>query len=136
MIEGAEPPHTEEASAYDNPAAEDPKRNGNVEYLALSDQFVVPVVKDGKISSMVLLTLALEIQPGRQEDVMKREPLMRGALLQAMFDHANIGGFDGSFTNSNKLDKLRRSFREVVITIFDDEVSDVLIVEMTRQDLS
>jgi len=108
----------------------------DLSYLELEDQFVVPVVKDGDMTSLVLITLALETKPSALQTVSDNMPRLRGALLQVMFDYANIGGFDGPFTNSSRLDKLRRNFFEVSQSIFGDDISDILILEITRQDIS
>lgn len=109
---------------------------GDLDYLELEDQFVVPVVTDGKMQSLVLITLALETKPEAQEMIVESMPRLRGALLQVMFDYANIGGFDGPFTNSSRLERLRRNFFEVATSVFGQDVTDVLILEITRQDVS
>ena len=51
-----------------------------------------------------------------------------------MFDHANVGGFDGEFTNANNLDVLRNALRESAQKDMGEQISDVLIVEIARQD--
>ncbi|TCL01445.1 hypothetical protein BXY66_2760 [Shimia isoporae] len=107
-----------------------------LDYLELEDQFVIPVVEDGRMKSLVLVSVALETKPEAQEKIIENEPRLRGALLQVMFDYANIGGFDGSFTNSSRLAKLRRNFFEVTHAIFGEDVTDVIILEITRQDVS
>ncbi len=106
------------------------------EYVDLVDQFIVPVVDENAVSSLILVTLTLEAESGNSEGIFHAEPRIRGALLQAMFDHANIGGFDGAFTNSSKLDRLRETFLEVAQKAYSDEITDVLIVQITRQDIS
>lgn len=105
------------------------------EYVELVDQFIVPVVSDNKVSSLILVTLTLETKSGNSEEIFSAEPRIRGALLQAMFDHANVGGFDGAFTNSSKLDRLRHTFLEVAQASFGDAITDVVIVQITRQDV-
>lgn len=105
------------------------------EYVELVDQFVIPVVNDNQVASLILITLTLEADAGESENIFAAEPRIRGALLQAMFDHANRGGFDGAFTNSSKLDPLRRTFVEVAKKSYGEEISDVLIVQITRQDV-
>ncbi len=109
---------------------------GEQDYLELEDQFVVPVVENGRMKSLVLISLALETKPEEQEMIVENLPRLRGALLQVMFDYANIGGFDGPFTNSSRLERLRRNFFEVATSIFGEKVTDVLILEITRQDVS
>ena len=105
------------------------------EYVELVDQFIIPVVNDSSVTSLILVTLTLEVDAGATEKVFQAEPRIRGALLQAMFDHANIGGFNGAFTNSSKLEPLRKTFVDVAQKVYGDEISDVLIVQITRQDV-
>ena len=66
--------------------------------------------------------------------VYEREPKLRDAFLRVMFDHANAGGFDGAFTNSNQMDVLRRALREVAQKTIGPTASDVLILDIVRQD--
>ncbi len=114
---------------------EDGPPKGRV-YVDLVDQFIVPVVHDDAVSSLILITLTIEVEDGYSEAIFEAEPRLRGALLQTMFDHANIGGFEGAFTNSSRLDRLRKTFLEVAQKTFGDEISDVLIVQITRQDIA
>lgn len=105
------------------------------EYVKLNNQFVVPVISDTVVASMVLISLSLEVSDGKREDVFAREPKLRDALLQVMFDHANIGGFAGAFTNSGNLEVLKRALLETSRTILGDYVSDVLILDIARQEM-
>ena len=66
--------------------------------------------------------------------IYSKEPKLRDSFLQVLFDHANIGGFDGAFTNANNLAVLRGALREVAQKDMGDQVTDVLIVEIARQD--
>ena len=65
-----------------------------MEYVKLSNQFVVPVVKGKTVVSLVVLSLSLEVPEGQKDAVFRREPKLRDSFLQVLFDHANIGGFD------------------------------------------
>ena len=56
-------------------------------------------------------------------------------MLQVLCDHANIGGFDGAFTEAKMLNVLRSALREVAQRdLGSDVVNDVLILEIARQD--
>lgn len=108
---------------------------GGMEYVKLNNQFVVPIVKDKNVASLVVLSLSLEVPAGSEDDVYKREPKVRDSILQVLFDHANIGGFDGAFTEAKMLNVLRRALREVAQRdLGADVVNDVLILEIARQD--
>ena len=104
------------------------------DYVKLNNQFVVPVVKDGRVGSLVVMSLSLEIPSGGSEAIYDREPKLRDAFLQVMFDHANTGGFEGAFTNSTKMTVLRTALREIAQKTLGPGISDVLIVDVMRQD--
>lgn len=125
--EGAE---TAAAGASAAPAA----GVGTPEYVKMNNQFVVPVVKEGRVAAMVVLSLSLEVEPGMTEAVYEREPKLRDAFLQVLFDHANIGGFSGSFTDGSNLVILRTSLKEAAGLILGATVKDVLITDIARQD--
>ena len=104
------------------------------EYVKLNNQFVVPVMDGGKVVSLVILSLSLEIEPGSSQDIYAREPKLRDLFLQVLFDHANAGGFLGSFTDGSNLILLRKALLETAIGILGLKVKDVLISDIARQD--
>ena len=104
------------------------------EYVKLNNQFVVPVVEDGEVSALVILSISLEVATGSTEQVYAREPKLRDSFLQVLFDHANAGGFRGAFTQSNNMDVLRSGLLETARKAMGATVSDVLIVDIVRQD--
>lgn len=106
-----------------------------MDYVKLSNQFVVPIVKDRVVVALVVLALSLEVPLGSKEAVFQREPKLRDSFLQVLFDHANIGGFNGAFTEANNLGVLRNALREVGQKEMGPEmIKDVLILEIARQD--
>ena len=126
---------TEEAStpAKETGSADEPPLG--LEYVKMNNQFVVPVVKGDQISALVVLSLSIEASEGQSQAIYFKEPKLRDAFLQVMFDHANIGGFDGAFTSADTLEGLRRGLREVAQKLMGIEVvHDVLIIEIARQD--
>lgn len=123
---GAEAP----AAAGHDAGAED----GAPEYVKLNNQFVVPVLEGGRVVSMVILSLNLEVGAGQSEAIYAREPKLRDAFLQVLFDHANAGGFRGSFTDGSNLVILRRALLEKARTVAGEAVLDVLISDIARQD--
>ena len=105
------------------------------EYVKLNNQFVIPIVSGEKIAALVVLALSIEVPSGQTDTVYEREPKLRDSFLQVLFDHANMGGFEGSFTNAEVLGRLRRALREVAQKDLGKAlVKDVLIIEIARQD--
>lgn len=109
-------------------------KEGAPEYVKLNNQFVVPVVEKGRVAALVVLSLSLEVKPGNTEPVYLREPKLRDAFLQVMFDHANTGGFSGSFTDGSNLVVLRTSLKEAGAKVLGPVITDVLITDIARQD--
>ncbi len=108
---------------------------GQVEFVKLNNQFVVPIVEKGRVAALVVMSLSLETAPGMKEEVLNLEPKLRDAFLQVMFDHANIGGFSGAFTEAEPLRILRNALRDAARKELGDSVSNVLIVDIARQDV-
>lgn len=123
--EGALPAEEEHAAAEEETPPD---------YVKLNNQFVVPVLEGGRVASMVVMSLSLEIEAGNTEQVYSREPKIRDAFLQVLFDHANTGGFRGSFTDGSNLVLLRQALKEKAIGILGPICTDVLITEIARQD--
>lgn len=104
------------------------------EFSKFGKQFVVPIMKDDKVQSIIVLGLSLEIAPGTGDRVSAREPKLRDLFLRVMFDHASMGGFRGSFTQPETLDILRNALRETAQKEMGPDVRDVLITDIGRQD--
>uniref|UniRef100_UPI0040477F76 flagellar basal body-associated FliL family protein n=1 Tax=Yoonia sp. TaxID=2212373 RepID=UPI0040477F76 len=105
------------------------------EFAKLNNQFIVPIVEDGIVSAMVVMALSIEVAPGNKESVFLAEPKLRDAFLQAMFDHANIGGFSGNFTSAQNLRPLREDLMRRAKQIIPGIAKDVLIMDIVRQDV-
>lgn len=111
-----------------------PEEDTAFEYLKLNNQFVVPIVKDDRVQSLVVMTISLEVVEGNREQLFKREPKLRDAVLQVLFDHANIGGFSGQFTDAPQMSALRKRLLDATRTVSGDIVNDVLIADILRRD--
>ncbi|UWQ99202.1 flagellar basal body-associated protein FliL [Rhodobacteraceae bacterium S2214] len=121
-----------EEPAVESPAAVSLEVSG-VEYIDLTNQFIVPLLIDGKVSAIVVLAIGLEVAEGTMQEVMLGEPKLRAAFLQTLFNHANNGGFDGNFTAFSTMQTLRRELLLVAQSISGSRVSDVLILDVVRQ---
>ncbi|RLJ41187.1 flagellar basal body-associated protein FliL [Litoreibacter meonggei] len=104
-------------------------------YVKINNQFVVPVIKQDRVSALVVLSLSLETLASETSAVYDREPKLRDAFLQVLFDHAYLGGFDGVYTAPPAMDTLRRSLLSSARKIAGPTISDVLITDIIRQDI-
>ncbi|WP_339769172.1 flagellar basal body-associated FliL family protein [uncultured Pseudosulfitobacter sp.] len=134
-----EPDPNAEAEVHDTEQASDTEEHeteGPVEreYVKLSNQFVVPIVDREAVRALMVLALSVEVTIGSKDAVYLREPKLRDSFLQVLFDHANLGGFEGEFTSANNLSVLRAALLEVAQKDMGPIVTDVLIADIGRQD--
>lgn len=127
----AEPP--DEVAEDEEPGEE--TEAPSVEFVRLNDQIVVPVLSDGNIKSLVVLSITLEVDLGQTAPVFALEPKLRDAFLRVLFDHANVGGFDGNYTDATRMESLRRALLEVARKTGGEVVQNVLILDLLRQDV-
>lgn len=102
--------------------------------LRMPNPFLVPLIGDGRVRAMVVVGIALELRPEHTIDLQRDEPRLRALFLQQLFDYANLGGFDGVFTNGEQLLGLRRSLTESARGVFGPMVHEVLLVDLLRQE--
>tara|TARA_E500000305_G_scaffold111859_1_gene128400 strand:+ start:17900 stop:18409 length:510 start_codon:yes stop_codon:yes gene_type:complete len=129
---------TEAAALHDAEHGGDeevPPENTAFEYVKLNNQFVIPDLDGGRVTAMVVLSLSLEATTGSREAIYAREPKLRDAFLQVLFDHANTGGFKGAFTDSSTMNALRRALVEVAQKTIGPQINDVLVIDIVRQDI-
>ena len=127
--------HAEDDHKTDDHGDHDAAKNSSADYIKLNNQFVVPLIVEGNVVSLVVLSLSLEVDPGNEEMIYEREPKVRDAFLRVLFDHANAGGFSGDFTRSTNMIVLRDSLLEIARKTLGDVVQTVLIVDLVRQDI-
>jgi flagellar protein FliL len=129
-------PEGGDAEAVAGEATEtEPGAPTGTEFARLNNQFVVPVVTDEQVQALVVVSLSVEVPLGSQTMVFDQEPKLRDAFLQVLFDHANLGGFDGQFTATSNMRNLRTALRNAAREAIGDQVLDVLILELVRQDV-
>lgn len=138
MVLKAPQPDCAEETCPEEKAADKPdgdKGDAEPNFVRLKNQFVVPVVRDDRVQSLVVLDFSLETQPGSEDLIYSREPKLRDVFLRVLFDHAHIGGFDGTFTESGRLSLLRVALLEAAQSVIGPSVTDILITDIVRQEL-
>ncbi|UWQ18434.1 flagellar basal body-associated protein FliL [Jannaschia sp. M317] len=127
------PPSEEELAAAAAAEVAAPPDLSAPEIVSMRDLFVVPVLRDGRVWSHVVLTLGVESHTVSRDEVLAREPLLRDGLNETLFLHASLGGFDGDFTAAASMNRLRARLDGVVTKRLDDPAARVLIISMARQ---
>lgn len=103
--------------------------------VPLDKPLVAPVFAGDRVKAMVVASLAVALPEAEAAEVEAAAPRLRDAFLKVMFAHANSGGFDGAFTEGRKMEDLRAALLKAGRGVMGDQVSDVLITEIARQDM-
>ncbi|NHK26327.1 flagellar basal body-associated FliL family protein [Parvularcula flava] len=112
----------------------EPAMTGSTAYYKFSRQFIVPVVSDSNVQSLVILDLNLEIEPNLAEDLYAMDPKLRDVIMTELIALSNEGRFDRRMTDPANYAEIRTRLLAAVQTIQQKGVRDVLILDMARQD--
>ncbi len=113
-----------------------PKIEGETLNVPMDKPFVVPIFKDDRVVAMIVASIAMDIQSTGATAAEAVQPRLRDTFLGVMFQHANSGGFDGTFTEGRKMSDLRSALLGAAQTVFGETaVYDVLITDIVRQDI-
>lgn len=105
----------------------------SIALFEFDNHFMVPLVVNDRVASVIVIKVALEISDAHRAMVVSHAPRLRDRLLQAMFDHANMGGFQGTFTANDNLGLLRRGLLEAAqATLGAEVIYGVLITDLLR----
>lgn len=132
--EACVPAAEEEAHEEAHDAHAEPEGPDASQFITLDRQFIVPIVSDERVTAMMVLSLNLEVAPGKVETAFRNEPKLRDALLRALFDHAYTGGFNGDFTAERVVSELRRNLLAAGRGVIGSDLRNVLIADMIRQE--
>lgn len=126
------PPPAKGAETHDD--SEGHKAKTTAGWFGFPSQFFVPVVRNGRTQSIMILSLSLQVTPGTEGTIASQEHQLRDAILRRLMIHANTGGFDGNFTS----DLQSRMLREALLTAAQDiagaDIIAILIEAIARQE--
>lgn len=104
-------------------------------YMKFSRQFVVPVIGEAGVSSLIVLDINLEVPPSETETIYLQEPKLRDSLLATLLALSNNGAFSNRLLDQANLDAVRAKLLESARAIIGDSAQNVLILNVTRQDV-
>lgn len=126
-------PQPDSAAAPD----QDPKGEAAADlapaWFTFPSQFFVPMMRNGDMGAIMILTLSIETAEDQLEAMKRQEHRLRDGLLRQLMIHANTGGFDGNFTSEASMRVLRERLLDAARSATDLPVEQVLIEDIARQ---
>ena len=104
-------------------------------YVKFSRQFIVPVIASSSVKSLAVLDISLEVPSSSTESVYSREPKLRDVMLSAMLMLSSEKKFSGDFLDPENIEIIRERLLSSAKTVLEDDVHNVLILSISRQDL-
>ncbi len=123
-------------AAHSAEPEQDEEHAAQTEFIKLEKQFVVPIIERQKVVSLMVISMAIEVETGAGPKVFDREPKLRDEFLRVLFTHAQSGGFSGVFTDERPMDDLRASLTATARSVLGAAAKSVLLTNLVRQDLS
>ena len=120
------------SSGYGDSGGNDEKTEGRG-WFTFPSQFFVPLMRNGDMGAMMIVTLTIETDAAQLEKVQKQESRLRDALLRQLMIQANTGGFDGNFTTEPSQRVLREELLKAARAATDLQIDAVLIEDIARQ---
>lgn len=117
----------------DKKKKQDDKDSSKNIFVKFSRQFIVPVVQQNDTNALVVLDINLEVSPAVSETAYAQEPKVRDALLSTLLELSSEGAFNASYTDQENMDAIRARLLESARKVLNDEVHQVLILSLARQ---
>lgn len=109
--------------------------SGGVIYFKFSREFVVPVVSQGRVTSLVILNLNLEADANMSQKLFEMEPKLRDNIMTTLITISNDGKTFESMTDVENYESIRSMVMMNLKSVMSTGVHNVLIVDLAKQDL-
>lgn len=109
--------------------------SGGVIYFKFSREFVVPVVSQGRVTSLVILNLNLEADADMSQKLFEMEPKLRDNIMTTLITISNDGKTFESMTDLENYESIRSMVMMNLKSVMATGVHNVLIVDLAKQDL-
>jgi len=109
--------------------------SSGVIYFKFSREFVVPVVSQGRVTSLVILNLNLEADADMSQKLFEMEPKLRDNIMTTLITISNDGKTFESMTDVENYESIRSMVMMNLKSVMATGVHNVLIVDLAKQDL-
>ena len=109
--------------------------SGAATYHKFSREFVVPMIENGKVVSLVILNINLEVDPAYSGQVFSMEPAIRDNIMTTLINISNDGRTFETLTDIESYESMRALVLMNVKKVMPNGISNILILDMARQDI-
>lgn len=111
------------------------KSKGNLAYFKFTREFVVPLISNERVSSLVILNLSLETDTTKADNLYLKEPLLRDSIMTTLIEIAGDGRTFQRMTSIENYETIRSMVLvDLQKRLPDQGIRNVLIMDIARQD--
>ncbi|MFN7180381.1 flagellar basal body-associated FliL family protein [Hyphomonas sp.] len=104
-------------------------------YYKFSREFVVPVIRNNHVNSLVILHLSIEADSSISQKLFEMEPKLRDNIMTTLITISNDGRTFENLTDVESYESMRSLILMNLKTVVPSGISNVLIMDMARQDV-
>lgn len=113
----------------------DAAASSDVVYYKFTREFVVPIIRDGRVASLVILNLNLEADAEISQRLFEMEPKLRDNIMTTLITLSNDGTTFESMTDVANYESIRSLVLQNLQTVMSTGIRNVLIVDLAKQDI-
>lgn len=125
-------PSNDQTKGHDSGKKESPQ---DVIYYKFSREFVVPVLSDGKVASLVILNINIEADSDVSQQLFSLEPKLRDRIMTALIKLSGDGQTLQNLTNAENYETIRSILLMELKEVVPNGIENVLILDLAKQDL-
>ncbi len=105
-------------------------------YFKFSREFVVPMIQNERVSSLVILNINVESDAALSDKLFSQEPVIRDVIMTTLIEISGDGKTFQSMTSIENYETLRSLILVALQKKFPDMgIKNILILDIARQDL-
>ena len=109
--------------------------SGDVTYFKFSREFVIPLMGEDRVESLVILNINLEVDSNISGKLFSMEPKVRDNINTTLIELSSHGDTMRTLGNVESYETMRTMILMNLKKVLPEGVENVLIVDMGKQDL-
>lgn len=104
-------------------------------YFRFSREFVIPLMRNERVASLVILNISLETDASVAEELFSKEPKLRDNIMTTLVHLSNDGSTLSALTSVDNYEKVRAMILTNLENVVPHGIQNVLILDAAKQDL-
>lgn len=109
--------------------------SSDVDYFKFSREFVVPIIRNGKVASLIILNINLEVDGSLSGKLFSLEPKIRDNIMTTLIGLSNDGDTLISISDVQNYESIRAAMLMNLESVVPYGINNVLIMDIGKQDL-